>query len=769
MKYKHILLLALSAPALMLQTSLAQAAPPTRTVNPAPPAQNAPVRVQSFKFESADIDTVMAMYCEWTGKMYLKPEGVTANISLKADKLSIPECIDAVEAILAMNNIALVPYGDKFVKVVQANGNPQTEGGPIVYDPDQEYTGKDRLVTQLIPLRNVQIQDVQTAIQHIMHAYGKIQTLEGSNSMLVTDTESNILRIRELVEFIDQASARIEPRIYEIQYAEAADIASKLEQIVTMAQENQSSGSSASTARTASSVRTPPGVVRARNARAANSAPAKASVSSSEGGGGTTIISGTVKVMSDERTNIIIIFSQPENYDFFDKMIEVFDVEVEPAITFEVVNLEYADAEDLSGTLNDLVGAAQGTTSRTSGNSKSSSRSRTSSSSLNQPAAPTSNGSAGRVTPNAASTDAASIENLSKLSESTKILADARSNSILLMGRKSDIAAIKNVIASLDVMLEQVIIEAAIFEIGLNQGLEHGIQWLYKSQDGNELGGWNVNSLTTNSLKNVAAGALNYYQNVTGINTELAINLAATDSDARLLATPVIMTTDNTEAKLVIAEQRPIVTSTSTYAVSSGTRSSNYEYKDIGIQLTVTPRINPQRQVVMEIEQKADQIGGEVTIDNNSVPIVLNRQFNASIAVPDRGTVALGGLMTTDFTDSVVKIPILGDIPLLGRYLFSSVKKTETQRELLVLMTPYVMTTHEEMNEETERIYRKTSIGPDDWNWSESKLKRITKDESAYPEAMPAQASPVMEQEEAPATVPNQQNGELIDLLNSME
>ena len=227
----------------------------------------------------------------------------------------------------------------------------------------------------------------------------------------------------------------------------------------------------------------------------------------------------------------------------------------------------------------------------------------------------------------------------------------------------------------------------------------------------------------------MASGALKYYQNVTGIDTEMAIKLAASDNNARVLGTPIIMTTDNTEATLSIGEQRPVVTSTSSYANSSGTTSSQYEYKDIGIQLTVTPRINPQRFVVMEISQQADQLGGTVSIDDNDVPIILNREFQASVAIPDRGTIALGGLMTTEKDDSVSKIPILGDIPLIGRLLFSRVSKSEVQRELLVLLTPYVMTNHEEIEKETERIYQKTSLAPEDWNWSESKLRLIPDEE----------------------------------------
>ena len=151
-------------------------------------------------------------------------------------------------------------------------------------------------------------------------------------------------------------------------------------------------------------------------------------------------------------------------------------------------------------------------------------------------------------------------------------------------------------------------------------------------------------------------------------------------------------------------------------------------HKDIGIQLTITPRINPQRFVVMEISQKADQIGTIVEIDGNKVPTILNREFEASIAVPDGGTVVLGGLMSSELKDTVTKIPILGDIPLIGRYLFSSVTKEEDQRELIVLMTPYVMTDLNEMRNQTERLYKGTSLEQKDWgaeNWSESPLRSI--------------------------------------------
>ena len=254
-----------------------------------------------------------------------------------------------------------------------------------------------------------------------------------------------------------------------------------------------------------------------------------------------------------------------------------------------------------------------------------------------------------------------------------------------------------------------------------------------------------------------------------------------------MISTPVIMTTDNTEATLSIGEQRPVVTSTDSYASSLGSQRSNYEYKDIGIQLTVTPRINPQRFVVMEIAQKADAVGPLVTIDNNEVPIILNREFEASIAVPDGGTVVLGGMISSEMKDSVSKIPLLGDIPLIGRYLFSSVTQVEDQRELIVLMTPYVMTDMTEMTGQTKRLYEGTSIVQEDWgkdNWSDSKLRQIPdpeedEDETGNSKApnqnQPEESAPMVDNPvaaEPQSTTPSEtvkEKDEREELLNSMD
>ncbi len=700
MKQKYITTVAFSLCLLAAPSiSRAQQVPvgpgvPGERPTPAPEAET----LQSFKFVGADIDTVMEMYCSWTGKYYIKSEPLTATISLKADKLTTAECIDALETVLAMNNIKIVPYQEKFVKVVMANDNA---GGDIILNPDQEHEGTDRIVHQIITAQNVSITQLQSAAQQLMNSYGRIHVLEGNNSMLITDTEANILRIRKLVDFIDQAAAEVVMRKYEIKFTNASDLASTLQQIISMAQASQEGGGT-NAGNANRNAPTPQGVIRAGGTTTRNTpgAGAQATVSTMAAGAGSSMmIRGNVQVTAYEASNIILVFSQEENFKFFDEIVEMLDVEITPNVKFEVVHLEYSTAADITTILNELIGAA----SQESGNN---------------------NNNANRNNNNlinigAAAAASTASESLATLSENTTIISDERSNAIILTGRENDIALIKSVIAQLDIMLEQVIIETAIFEIGLDDRLQHGINWLYQTP--NRVGQWNVNSVATNIVDlAMGGGALGFYQDITGIDTQLAIQLSKSDGNAKLLSTPIIMTTDNTEASLSIGESRPVMTGTSQNTYGN---NSQYSYRDIGIQLTVTPHINPNRFVVMEVSQQADEIGGSTTIDGNDVPIITQRSFDASVAVPDRGTVALGGLIRTKTTDNVSKIPVLGDIPLLGRLLFSRVSQSEEQTELVVLMTPYVMTNNDELLGETQRIYNNTSIKPEDWNGSDSALQ----------------------------------------------
>lgn len=698
-----------------------------------------PVRAQenliSLSFEDAPLEQAVELYREWTGRTVIKQADLSARITLKGRQLTQDEAKQAIETVLSMNGVALVPMGDKFLKVVPI-ANARQEGMEIKpFDPDQKYVPADQLITQVIPLRFVVFADVQPLIQHLVHGYGKIIEMARINSVLITDTSANIARIVELVSMVDQPAEKIEPRIYQLKYAEAATVAGKLKELVEAAKTKKGEQTVV-----AGNRRTVPGVIRApRTDPEAEPVRARLAEPTEQQAEQTEMIAGEVKMVADDRTNIIIVFSKAANFVFFDRIIQVLDVAVDPAVVVEVVNLEYAKAKEISGILNEFVGAAKATEkSKAPGTGGKVESSKTVEEVIQKTIEPT----GAVLSPETKSA-------IGRLSADTKILSDERSNSLLLMGRKTDVAALKQVVASLDVMLEQVMIEAVILSVGLGDSLQTGVQWVYQNvpeeqtkvvEKGNGTNGL-IDVVTTVPAENLSragfdaaglasnmvGGALSYYGTFPNLNLKAIISAAKKDSNARILSTPVVLTTDNTEAKITVGEERPVISS----SINSGSGTVNdgysarstYEYRNIGITLTVTPNINPQGFVVMEITQTADDVGGEVTIDGNSVPIVSKREITATVAVQDRSTVVLGGLVRKSTSRSASKIPLLGDIPLLG-WLFSSHNNSDDRSELVVLLTPYVLTTPEQAQKEAERIYKASDSKDTLWprGWSQSPL-----------------------------------------------
>lgn len=706
---------------------------------PEPPNE----KLLNLNFRDAPLDQVLQFYSDITGRTLIKSPGINATITLRGQtRLTQTEALQAIESVLSMNNVTLVPMGTKFLKVVQPTAARQ-EGMVISKDvPEKGFPETDHLISQIVTLKYIELTEAQAIIQTFLHGYGKVQALERTNSMLITDTAANLQRIIEILEYVDQPTeSRVETRIYELSYAEAGKVASRLNELIQDAQAKEEKPKVAAAAPTTPS---PPGVIRARAAAAQPEPTSEAAMEQALAERG--IVQGKVKIVADDRTNILIVISRPSNFTFFDKIVAILDRPVNPDVIVRVTALEYAEAEQIAGILNEFVGAAKADTASAAAQGQAAE---------GQPAAGGDARSAalqeyvarqaeGRLREIAGDEKA----KIGQLSPNTKILADKRTNSLLLMGTKSDIAAIEEVIDKLDVMLAQVLIEAVILEVKLSKGVQYGVDWLQKSMtvyNTRKVNGLNVREplasygggWSSTSRKFVDASqidragteisqGLTYFLTLFNLNIDAVLRMSANSSDARVLSTPVILTTDNTEAQINSSEQRPVVTQTST--TDAGAIRSSYEYRDIGIKLKVKPHINPQRFVVLDVTQTADTPGDDVLIDGNKVPSIFKRELSASIAVQDRSTIVLGGLVQSDAKRSRTKVPILGDIPILGT-LFRSDDHSKNRTELLVLLTPYVLMTPEEAIHQTRRLHHESTTGRKNWDrgWSDSTLATETR------------------------------------------
>ncbi len=713
----------------------------------------------ALKFNAAPLEQVLQFYSDLTGRTLLQAPSISATVTLRSQtELTVPEAMQAIKTVLAMNNVGLIDVGEKFVKVVQM-ATIQTEGLPIQSNIWQQlrHPENDEMISEIIPLKFIDPAEAQKAIQGLVHSYGKILALERINSLMVADTTININRIKEVLQQVDQPIELKEKlHIIQIRHAKASDIKTKIEEIIADQKEKdkqptvkrlRDSGSPGVEVTTPAAP-TIPGVIRARPATpapAAGGTTSTAEVPAEEG----EMIRGSVKVIADDRTGILVIITRPENMVFFEQIVTALDVATAPDVSVRMVRLEYAKAETVATMLNTLIGAAstpsskdQTKTATTPKTGKDAEAGTPVKSSPLEEYLQQQREAATQMPKGVTGEQKTKIGQLS--AENIKILADERSNGLIIMASKNDMAAIMDVLKDMDVMLSQVLIEAVILSVNLGDTMQSGVDWVQRSliaydrKNGNArdpifafAGGGGGGTLTPKDATalNTTFGAgqgLTYYFTHFGLNMDAVIRWASTDSRTRILDSPVILTIDNKEAKIDVSSQRYVYKGT-TYQAVTGSSSyqavPNVDLQKVGLNLTVTPHINQKKFVMMEISQKIDSFGEDQTIEGQGTwPTINTREMSASISVRSGETIILGGLVENTKKQSHAKIPILGDIPLLG-VLFRSSSSDNGRQEVVVFITPRVLDTPEEIEEESLRRKNATdSAGLWQKGWSDSKL-----------------------------------------------
>ncbi len=287
---------------------------------------------------------------------------------------------------------------------------------------------------------------------------------------------------------------------------------------------------------------------------------------------------------------------------------------------------------------------------------------------------------------------------LKQMFERVAIADNSYSNEILLVGPADEVDKVEALVRELDVLPKQVLIEAIIIDVALGDTKNFGVSLRQNKQglnDEGQLSGALASALgpasfTDTSISGATTG-FNYW-GFLGNNWEVAVNAIQNDSRVTMHSRPRIQTAHATEAKLFIGDTRPVVTGTIT-DISGGT-SSQYQLQKFGITLNVVPYINDEGLVVMDIAQQIQDIVGSQTINGNAVPIVTDRTVETQLMVRDGEMVVLGGFIKTKTTTYEDGVPILRDIPLLGK-LFEKTQDIDERSELLVLMRPTVLDTPE--------------------------------------------------------------------------
>lgn len=304
------------------------------------------------------------------------------------------------------------------------------------------------------------------------------------------------------------------------------------------------------------------------------------------------------------------------------------------------------------------------------------------------------------------------------ISDKVRIAADKATNSLIIMSEKEDFIVLEQIIKKLDIPRAMVYIECLIMEVNVTKEFHLGVEWSAAGDrrlDGNRVfygagsgGGGATSGIFTPAVSGTAAlaafptglalGILGEGITVGGItfpSIGAFVNAYKQDKDIHILSTPQILTTDNEEAKISVGKNIPFKTTTGTTAAA--VTYETFEYKDVGIKLTITPNINKDRKIRLKIAQEVIRL--ESTSDFR--PTTLKRTIDTTVIVNDKNTIVIGGLIDDSFSDTQRSVPCLGDLPLAGA-LFRSKSSDSDKTNLFVFLTPRVI----ESPEEAAEVYR---------------------------------------------------------------
>ncbi len=609
--------------------------------------------VGPIKLADADIDTVLSALEIYTGRTILRPQALpAATYSLKLNRpVPKPEAVLALETLLSLNGVSVVPLGDKFLKVV-ALAAAKNEAPEMIEGSTLNLPPSGRIATKLFQLEFLRANEFVPQIAPLMSpgiANG-IVTLDKANAALITDSLSNLQRVENLLHLLDRPMANgLTPKFYSLHNgAKASDLVNRLRTMFQGPLANQ--------------------------------------------------LGSATTFSADDRTNQIILLADPRQYPLFDELIEKLDVKADPNTRNEVIYLKHATAKDVATLLSSLV-SGQNSAQKASDNSSRTGMVQTG------PQSPT---PAGPV-PAPAAPSAAAVAVLSGAEGSTNfssfvtILADDRSNAVIVSGTQDDIRLIRDLVNKLDIVLAQVRIEVVIAEVTLTDTDKSGISALNLTVGTNAAGVTRITNFSSSfSGWDVTSGVVN----------PLAFEAALTDSgskhNVRILSAPTIVTTHNKQGTIAITQQQPIITGSTSTPVASTSNSgfstnSSVTYKDIGITLKVTPLIGDDGVIQLQVDQIVDDVISNVTIDNNVQPVIGHREANSSVNVNDGQMIVLGGLQRTSNTADHTKMGFIYEIPILSKVL--GAKTVEAQRtELLLFLRPHVLHPEEGMTDTTKKI-----------------------------------------------------------------
>ncbi|MBT3217463.1 MAG: type II secretion system secretin GspD [Proteobacteria bacterium] len=609
-------------------------------------------------------------------------EGAKVTIISHRD-VSAGEAWEAFISALEVSGFTVINIGKthKIIKDQDAAKKPHE-----IYTDSTLVPYTDKIITQLITLKNMSVNEVTKVITNMAPSQAKIVAYQPSNTLIITDTAHNLRKIERVVALLDIAAPQSTLAIVPIVNADAEDIKRIIEELYGT-EDASKKDTRASSSRSS------------RSSRRSSRDPEPAVTESVTAGAEAKYIS---KVLADERTNSLIVLANEVGHAIIANLVFELDVDVDISSRSQihVVRLEHAKAEEVAQVLAEL---SQGGSVGKKGGSKADTR-------VQQARARAAVARDAKGEESAAEGPTGAI---AAFDSGMRIAADDNTNALIIIASSEDFEIIERVITELDVVRRQVFVDAVILEISSTDtsSLETSVHGPF-NPDPKAIGFASaaLGSISSGMgfspdlLSGLAVGVFGE-----GIDVPMAdgstlsvpafgivLKAMKSNSSVNIVSNPNLLTLDNQQAKIVVGRKIPFPQQSqlSTF----GQPIVSFQREDVAITLDITPRVNSSNFVTLELDVEVQEIEeSESGLDVNQAGFITStRQVKTVALVRDNQTVVLGGLVGTTDTDVETKVPVLGDLPVLGA-LFRGTSKTKRKTILMVFLTPHIIDDQEDM------------------------------------------------------------------------
>src|SRR5438309_7673105 len=702
-----------------------------------------------MQIPNIDVADVLREYETLTGKRVITDNFVQGKVNIFLSK-EVPreEAIQIIKISLLMNGFSLVPEDPDIVKVIGTGKNPRGQGVPIISD-QVDIPSSDQVVSYLFKLRYADPVELQQVLGQYLsppQTYTSVLPLPKSSSILITENSTVIRGLAKIIDQIDVAPAEVTSEFIKLERADATKVVDTLKDIFEKgAEQTRPAGPGGGPGRGVRGVANP--VVP---------------IAQGEGELGTltalseeSVIVGKIKLAPDVRTNRIHVITRPINMPFIRKLIAELDANVEfgKPVTRP---LRYISASDvlpvLVQALTEPGEQQQGGAAGPGGPQPGPTPQRTTNPTVTNPY-------------NVGQTSTASGSNLNISEElstqpvdtapkavtvgNSKIIADQRANTIIILGNREVVVKIEKILDEMDVKAPQVALATVIGELTLNNDEQFGVDYFVRANKKYALttnftgippfpggsttsaapspGGTPIttggsvfdpgNLISFTQLATNAAQGTNIYL-AAGATLASVVNALDSTRRFRVISRPMVFTSNNKNAIIANGQEIPVPVNTLSNAAAVGTNvaavQSSIEFKKVALQLEVVPLINSEKEVSLDILQKIDSVvpGSNVNIGGNQVPTIATRYIRTNVSAPNCSTIVLGGLITDTKNTSKDGIPYLSRLPVVGS-LFRSTTKNRDRTELIILMRPEVSLTKLDLYRLRQKSEDRSHFGPE--------------------------------------------------------